>query len=96
MSRRGGERFCVVVELDGATRVYGTFKDQDRADDLRDRINARVERAEQSEYDEWDAIPYEQRESDDMAPVPMGRACVRRIWTPSVLDGAKFAMGDPT
>lgn len=84
-------RYVVVSQNDQGVRVFGTFRDRDRAEALAARVNKKVEAVEDREFAEWHALPHEEK---GMAPDGYGRAGVLIVHKPSVARAFRFALGE--
>ena len=86
-------RFVVVVRIEDALRVFGTYSDRDRAEAFADKLNAEIEAREDAEQEAWNNL-----DSDDkgMAPDFHGRAGVLYVHTPRYREALAFGLtGNP-
>lgn len=86
-------RFAVVTNTDGYMRCFGTFRSAEAAEAFAEKVNARVEKDEAKEFEEWDNRDRSGESGFELAPEGYGRAHVLSIRAPRVLTAVKAAEG---
>lgn len=74
---------------DGAVRVFGSFRDKDKAERLAAHVNEKIEKLEDEEFAAWQGA-----HDGSMAPDGFGRCGVLYVHKWSVRRALRFALGE--
>jgi hypothetical protein len=84
-------RYVAVLESDYGTRVFGGFASAASANEFAEKVNARLVRAEDGDFADWDAR--KDRDPDELPSVGFGRVYVYPIIKPTVTRAAGYGFG---